>query len=361
MLYRHKITILASIAVLLTGCSDDAPPAPKAIPVLATPVVLEDVPLFLESTGKLNASTVVSIIPEVSGRLIEAHVKDGAVVHKDQQLFRVDSELYEIALRQAKAQFDLDKANLEATVRKAERYETLSQKDLISKQEWDELQTKVAAAEATLEQDAARLQAAQRDLNHCTITAPTTGRVGSTSLDVGNWVSPSTLLTTICECNPISVQFTLTEKEFSQLMRTKSTDFIPIEMCSLCEEGSHARGEVTFIDHSFDPQTGLLKLSGKFPNPNWRFLPGQHVHIKVPVSTIQAAHVLPTRAVKNNQEGSYVFVIKEDETVEQRQVKIGEEYDTKVVVIEGLKEGERVVTEGHLRLFPGIRVEVKSE
>lgn len=348
------------LILLLAACSShEEVPTSKATPVLSATVALEDVPLFLESVGKLNASTYVAIFPQVSGMLLDCCVKEGSAVHKGDVLFKIDPQPYLVVLRQAKAQLALDQSTLDTARKKLSRYESLLKKDLISQQEWDELSAHVAAAEAVVEQDSAKLQQAKRDLSHCNITAPVNGRMGRCTLDAGNLVvvGQSTPLTTVSELNPISVAFTLTEKEFHQLNNHRAVGAIPLEMCSLCHS-IHAQGKITYIDHNFNPQTGLLHLGGSFPNPNKQFLSGQNVRIKIPVTILSQVKVIPASAVKINQIGPYVFIIKADNTIELRQVILGEEFDNKVVVTEGLQAGERIVTEGHARLFPGILVEV---
>lgn len=360
-----SITI-AIIGTMLTACSSQSTNemfTPPVIPVHAETVKTQDVPLHFESIGTLKPSVIVEIRPQVNGMLQEAHFKEGQFVKKGTLLFTIDSASYTIRLQETEAQLNQAKAALEIALKKVERYRQLSNKDLIPQQEWDELQSQVTKHEAQIQGDEAKVASAKLDLQHCEITAPISGRISKISIHPGNLVAAAqtTSLTTISNTNVLNVEFTLTEREFQQLSAEHRHGNYPIEICPFCSQNDVSKGNLTFLDNSFDAQTGLLHLQGKMLNDHHRFLPGQHVHVRIPIQITHDALVIPQKSVKINQQGPYVFVIKDDKTVEIRHVKIGEEIGENVVILEGLAPRELIVTEGHLRLSPGLKVEIKAE
>lgn len=358
--------IIVILGAMLTACSSETPSAnnaPPPIPVHIADVVQQDVPLYFESLGTLQPSVLVEVRPQVSGMLQEIHFTDGQSVKKGDRLFTIDPQSYSIRLHEMEAIYLQNKASLDIAQKKLARFSSLSKKDLIPQQEWDELQALVARGEAQILGDEARVETAKLDLEHCSIKAPISGKAGKAAIDSGNLVldrQPKALVT-LSNIDKLSVAFTLTEREFQQLTPEHKQGNYPFEVCTFCNSTEISKGTLTFLDHSFDGQTGLLQLQGELSNKSGKFLPGQYVRVRIPIQVIQNAKVVPQKSVKINQAGPYVYVVKEDNSVELRKVQLGEEIDGKVVVSDGLNPGEKVVTDGHLRLSPGLKVEIKTE
>lgn len=356
--------ILAA-AILLTSCASEseAPKfTPPPVPVITSEAKKQDVPLYFESLGTLKPAVLVEVRPQVSGMLQEVHFTDGQHVKAGDPLFTIDKSTYLISLQEAEAQLAQDQAAFDTASRKAARFSSLSKKDLIPQQEWDEIQSQVARNEAQLMGDQAKVATAKLNLQRCVIASPIDGRAGKVVIHAGNLVgsSQSTPLVILSDVDDLVVDFTLTEKEFQQLTPEHHQGSYPLEVCSYHCVDHKASGTLTFLDSTFDVNTGLLHLQGSIKNDQLKYLPGQHVRVRIPVLVKHDLLVVPQKAIKINQSGPYVFIVKTDLTVELRSVKLGDEIEKNVVVLEGLAAGDKVVTEGHLRLYPGLAVEIKS-
>lgn len=351
-----------SIVSLLFSCSNDPEHgafAPPAIPIVATEVQLRDVPLYIDAVGSIKAAQTVEIRPQVSGRLLEIHFKEGDQVKKGDPLFTIDATTYLIKQKEAESQLAQDKASLETALKKYDRYEKLSKKELVPQQEWEEIQAAVEKGKAIIAADEARLQGANRDVDHCTIEAPIDGTIGRSSVDPGNLITEqqTTPLATLSDIRTLYVDFALTEKEFVQLQRREGME---IQVCPLCGIAKKAEGVISYVDHQFDPKNGMVTISAKIDNEKREFLPGQGVKVLIPVHTIIQAKLLPQKSVKINQNGPYVYVVQADDSVAIRQLELGDEEGEDVIIKEGVEPGEKVVVEGHLRLAPGMKVVVKG-
>lgn len=358
--------IMICLTLILSACSSQPSQSgykPPSIPVFVAEGQKQDVPVYIESLGILKPSAVVDIRPQVSGMIREVHFNDGQDVHAGAKLFTVDPEPYLIKLQETEALLAQNKATLNSSKKKLERYTSLSKKDLIAQQDWDELESQVMKNQAIVKGDEAKVASASRDLNNCIIRAPMEGRTGKAMVHPGNLVSASqpAPLVILSNYDSLVVEFTLTEKEFQQLTDDHMNGSHPVEICSFCQQGERTKGTLTFLNNSFDTDTGLLLMHGKLQNEEHLYLPGQTVKVKLPMSVLEDVTLIPQKAVKINQSGPYVYTVKEDNTVEIRQLKLGEEFEDKVVVLEGLAPGEKIVTDGHLRLAPGLSVEIKNQ
>lgn len=361
----RAVAIIALLGIALTACSESSSGnrAMPTVPVHAEVVQQQDVPLYFESLGTLRSAEWIEIKPQVSGRLETVHFTEGHNVKKGDLLFSIDPQVYKIKLQEAEAQLAQDKAATEIARKKLERYQELSKKDLISQQEWDEMQSDLAVKEAQFHGDEARVAAAKLDLEHCSICSPIDGRTGKVLIHPGNLVADTQegSLVTISNIEDLVIEFPLTEREFQQLKPEHLLGDFMIQVCSFADHCKTAKAHLTFLNNTFDEQTGLLHLQAKLENNNGQFLPGQHVKLRIPIQVLEGAKIISQKCVKINQKGPYVFLIKDDNTVEIRQVSLGDEIEEKVVVLDGLGTGDKVVTEGHLRLAPGMPVEIKTE
>lgn len=359
---RTKL-ILLSIAVscVLAGCNSQ-PNATghemPSVPVIAATPVIKDITVYLESVGTLHPSVYMEIRPQVSGTIDKVFVKEGQTIQKGTPLFKIDAALYEMKVSEATAQLAMDRAGFEAARKKMNRYRGLAEKDFISETEWDELQAQVDRAKAAIELDEARLSASQIDLEHCTLRSPIDGRVGKLDANPGQLVSSAqaTPLATISKMDPLVIEFTVTEKEYSKI---DSWD-LPIEMQPLCASGLCKGGTITFLDNHFDTKTGLLLIRGNVSNADGSLRPGQSVRARVPISVVLNAKLIPQKAIRYNQQGPYVYVVQPDSTVVLRQLILGDEQGVDQIVQEGVDPEELIIVDGHLRLSPGVKVEVKS-
>jgi multidrug efflux system membrane fusion protein len=355
-----KTTLLIFLsAVFLTGCESkqessqtEAPP----IPVLATAPVIKDIPVYVESIGTLSPSIFMEVLPRVEGAVTEVLVSEGDWVKNETPLFKIDSRPYAIKLQEAEAQLAMDKASSQAAQKKYQRFKQLAQKDLVAQTEWDELESQLEITFANIELDEARVNAAKLELERCTICSPVEGRVGKLDVHPGLLVSPGQKpLATVVKMDPLIVEFTVTEKEYPKVPREK----LEFEIQSLCSKEVCNKGVVTFMDNHFDSKTGLLLVRGKISNPEYAWRPGQSIRVRFPIGVNSDAKLIPQKSIRYNQSGPYVYAVQQDKTIAFRQVILGTETGSDVIVLEGLNPSEPIITDGHLRLSPGIKVEIK--
>lgn len=355
------ILLTCTLSYLLTGCKSD-PSKPMegmpAIPVIAAPPTIKEITVYVESVGTLHPSVTMEIRPQVGGTIENVLVDEGESVQPGTPLFQIDPTTYELKVREAKAQLAINQAGLQAAQRKLERFRALAQKDLISQTEWDELEAQVAKAQAAVHLDEARLSSAALDLGNCTLQSSVEGRVGKLDAHPGLLVSggQTTPLATIAKMDPLTIEFTLTEKEYPKI---RSWD-TPFEMQPLCSTCAFQTGAITFLDNHFDAKTGLILVRGKIANPEYALRPGQSVRVRIPISVSSNAKLIPQKAIRYNPQGPYVYIVQADNTVVLRQVILGDEDGSDQIVLQGIDPEERIIIDGHLRLSPGSKVEVKS-
>jgi multidrug efflux system membrane fusion protein len=259
-------------------------------------------------------------------------------------------------LQEAEAQLAMDKASSQAAQKKYQRFKQLAQKDLVAQTEWDELESQLEITFANIELDEARVNAAKLELERCTICSPVEGRVGKLDVHPGLLVSPGQKpLATVVKMDPLIVEFTVTEKEYPKVPREK----LEFEIQSLCSKEVCNKGVVTFMDNHFDSKTGLLLVRGKISNPEYAWRPGQSIRVRFPIGVNSDAKLIPQKSIRYNQSGPYVYAVQQDKTIAFRQVILGTETGSDVIVLEGLNPSEPIITDGHLRLSPGIKVEIK--
>lgn len=357
----QKAALILTASLLLCGCSnekDQKKMEAPAVPVFAVPAYVKDIPVYVESIGTLQPSVQIEVRPQVNGLLKEVFVLEGQKVEEGTPLFQIDEKPYAIKVQEAKAQLAIDQAALTAAEKKSERYRTLAEKNLIAEIEWDELQTQQEKATALLKLDEAKLSAALLDLERCTLKSPVDGILGKVDVRAGQLIAngQAAPLSVISNLDPLLAEFTLTEKEFIKLPEGQ----LEIEITPLCDECQVRRGSLTFLDNQFDSKSGQLLVRGKLANPDLKLRPGQGIRVKLAIALHRDAILIPQKTIRYSPQGPYVYVVQADNSVAFRQVKLGDEVGEEVVALEGVNKDELVITEGHLRLAPGTKVEVKK-
>ncbi len=355
-----KLFLLFSTVLILTACQNKpkvAPSPPPAVPIKAVSPVTKDLTLYVDSVGSLKPLVSLEIRPQVSGPLKKVMIKEGDWVKAGAPLFQIDSKPYAIKVQESKAQLAMEQADDQAIQTKLNRFKELANKNLIAQTEWEDLNTQAQKAHAGILLNQARLHSAKLDLEHCTLFSPMDGRIGKIDVHPGGLVTANQAepLATLSKLDPLIVEFTVTEKEFSQIPHKQGK----IELVSLYDPETCMQGHLTFLDHHFNEQTGLLMVRGLVPNPDDTLRPGQSVKIKLPVQTEKNALLIPQKAIRYNQEGPYVYVVQPDSTVVLRPLVLGREEEEEQIVLQGLDREEKIVLDGHLRLSSGIKVEIK--
>ena len=330
------------------------------VPVLAATVQQKPMPVQIETVGRVEAIATVAVRSRIDGVIRRVAVEDGQQVEAGDLLFELDDQEAQAELQTAAANLARDRAQLEIAKRDEERMQPLAAKDFASRQQLDQLRTNVTATEATAAADQAQLEAARIRLSYTRILAPIDGRIGTIASKVGSSIRPNdtTALMTINQLQPIYVSFAVPQRHLGDLQDAMAVGELPVTATIPGREAEPQSGKVSFIENLVDPSTNTLSVKASFPNQQNRLWPGQYVTVVVTLWVDPAAIVVPGEAVQMGQEGSYVFVIRSDDTVEMRPVEVARTAGQEAVIADGLSVGERIVTEGQLRLEPGSKIEI---
>jgi multidrug efflux system membrane fusion protein len=361
---RSGVPSVAALSLCLLigyGCERNAPASlerPPA-PVSVAQAIAQDVPVYLDAIGKVVAREVVSIQPQVSGRITQIHFVDGADVKVGQVLFTIDARPYQAQLNAALANLAQARAALELARVNFSRVESVTDPRAVSRQDYDAKKNAVAVAEAQVQQNQAAVDNARLNLDYCTIRSPINGRAGQRLVDLGNVVAPNNSpLLVIQRLDPIYADFTITEKDLSAVQQNMARRTLRVEV-RLPDERDEARGgELTFIDNAVQEGTGTVKLRATVVNRDRRFWPGRFANIRLILGTHRNAVLVPAAAPQMSAKGSFVYVVKEDSTAELRPVTLAQRHGDLVVVERGVKAGERVVTNGQLGVTPAGKVRI---
>ncbi|HEY3662958.1 MAG TPA: efflux RND transporter periplasmic adaptor subunit [Chthoniobacterales bacterium] len=342
------IAILLLVRVLTSA--HKAPPPPQPRPVTVAQVTTKDVPLYLDEIGTCAANESVQVQAQVSGQIVSRDFKDGAYLKKGDLLFTIDQRPYQAALDSAKADNMLAEANLK-------RQMVLAAKDVTAAQDLD-------TAKANAMKTQAAVEAAQVNLDYCSVRSPIAGRAGLRQVDVGNTVSAgsgSAVLVQIDNLDPIYTDFTVSEPDVPLVRRYLGGPNVKVLTETPNTNAPPRSGTLYFIANTVTPGTGTVQARGVTPNPDHLFWPSEFVQVRLVLDILKNAILVPSDAVQIGQNGPYVFVVKPDQTLDLRPVTPGQRQDGELTVItKGLKPGETVVTAGQLQLAPGTRVAIKS-
>lgn len=403
---------LASMALLalmtMTGCMNKAAPAaferPPA-PVTVSEAAMQDVPVYLDAIGKTVARETVAIQPQVSGRILKIHFTDGANVKKGDMLFTIDPAPFEAAVseaqanvtksvalkKQAEANMNRDLAVAKWNALQVKRYAQLVSAGVVPREQYEQLAATADSSNATVEADKAAVHSADESikadnaavdrakvqLSYCYIKSPIDGRAGQRLVDVGNVVNPggssgnntsgsanssgppSNALLVIERLDPIYADFTISQNDLSKVQEQMHAGTLKTEV-RLPETEEMVAGQLTFLDNSVQNQTGQVNLRATVPNSDRKFWPGRFVNIRLVLNTIRGAVLVPATAPQMSAKGSYVYVVKADMSVDQRQVTLGQRHGDQIVIEQGLQSGERVVTNGQVGVTPGGKVRIDT-
>jgi multidrug efflux system membrane fusion protein len=392
-------TGLCAVALVLAGCGDrggDGPaakaaPRPLAVPVTVSDVVARDVPVQVRAIGNVQAYATVSVLSLVGGELLKIHFVEGQDVKTGDLLFTIDPRPFQATLQQAQAQLAQHQAQIaqaqanltrdtaqweNARVEEA-RYKKLADGGFVAREQYDQVRTNEASLAATIEADRAAVNTARAvvqadqamienarlQLSYTEIRAPIDGRTGNLLIHQGNVVKANDVgnpLVVITRIRPIYVAFAVPEQYLGRIKRYRAAGELAVAVTTQGPAERTDRGELSFINNTVDAATGTIQLKATFPNADNALWPGQFVSVVLTLTTERAALVIPSQAIQPGQQGPYVFVVKPDLTVESRPVVVAFADGADSVIAKGLAAGERVVTDGQLRLVPGARVEIKA-
>lgn len=350
------------LVAALAGASCGGKKDPRAFerppaPVTTAQAVARDVPVYLDEVGKCVAREVVSVQPQVSGRITQLHFTDGADLKKGDLLFTIDPRPFEAQLHAAEADLARASAALNLARTQWSRAETLIQTKAISQEEYDTRKNAVDLSQAQVHQATASTETARLNLEYCSIRTPIDGRAGRRLVDVGNVVTANTTtLLTIERLDPIYADFTVAQNDLTAVQKNMRQGDLKVEVRLPEEPDRPVLGALTFLDNAVADATGTVTLRATVPNGEHRLWPGRFVRVRLLLSTIPGAILVPALAPQLSGKGPFLYIVKPDATAEMRPVKTGQRQGDFVVIQEGVKVGESVVVTGQLGVTPGGKV-----
>jgi len=370
------------------------------VPVVVATVMQKDVPVNIDVIGNVEAYSTISVKAQVGGQLTKVYFQEGDYVKKDDALFTIDPRPFQAQLSQAQAQLGQaqansardsaalsqaqanlarDTANQKYAETEAGRYTKLFDQGIVSREQTDQMRANSDALNQTILADKAAIESARAQIGadkaaianaeamvenakvqmeYTAIRSPIDGRTGNLAVKQGNIVTPNTMeLMTIAEVHPIYVTFSVPEAQLGEIKKYMAQRKLAVQAQSQDAGANGETGVLTFIDNSVDASTGTIKLKGTFENRDNTLWPGEFVRVSLRLTTRPNAVVVPNQAVQTGQDGQFVYVVKQDRTVEMRPVVTSTRVDQDLVVDSGLAPGEIIVTEGQLRLAPNSRVQ----
>ena len=338
------------------------PSASEGVPVTVAKAQRKTVPIVLRAIGNVQAYSTVAVKSRVDGQIFEAGFKEGQMVHKGDQLFTIDPRPFDAAVRQADAALARDKAQLEGAQLDLTRYSQLAKSGFAAQQKYEESKTAVESLDATVKADQAAIETAKLNQSYASIRSPIDGRTGSVLIHPGNLVkaNDTNALVVINQVKPIYVSFSIPEQYLTEISQRTASSPLQVEARLGDEDEQPMIGQLTFVNNAVDTTTGTIMLKATFANDDERLVPGAFVHVRVILKTLENALVVPTPAIQVGQSGNYVYVVGADDTAQLHPVGGLIDLGNETVVTSGLNEGDRIVTDGQLRLRPGIRVAPKQ-
>ncbi len=366
--------IVVVLALLAGGMywwstSANKPASPKGPPSGMTPMVpvrvqaavSESLDIYLRGLGTVTAFNTVTVRSRVQGELMEVLFKEGDSVRAGDVLARIDPRPFEVALNQALGAQQQNEAQYENAKRDLQRYQTLRKQDSIAPQLLDTQAALVRKFEGLIKSDQATVDNARLQLSYTTITAPIAGRLGLRRVDAGNLVNANDPagVVVITQTQPIAVMFTLPENDLPAVREPMLTgQTLAVDAYDRADMNRLAQGKLLSIDNQIDIATGTVKLKAEFANQTDALFPNQFVNVRMKVRTLQNALTIPAASVQQGNRGAFVYVVEADDTAAVKPVKIGDRSGERVVVLDGIKVGDRVVLEGTDRLRAGAKVRV---
>ena len=366
-LLGYGILLLIGAALVLWLVFRSGPQTPQTgrfqsggpMPVGTAAVEKGDMPVVLSGLGTVTPLAMVTVKTQINGQLIEVAFKEGQMVSKGDFLAQIDPRPYQVALAQAEGQLAKDQAVLKNSEVDLARYKTLVAQNSIARQTLDTQAALVQQNRGTVQADQAQVDTQKLNLTYCRIVAPVSGRVGLRQVDPGNYVQTSDAngIIVITQLQPISAIFTLPEDKLPAVaQRVHGGASLAATAFDRTGTTRLAVGRLETIDNQIDPTTGTVKLRAIFDNPEQTLFPNQFVNIQLLVDTVRGADLIPNSAVQRGAPGTFVYVVKPDETVTAQPVTLGPGDDRRIVVTKGLDPGQLVVTDGADRLKEGAKV-----
>lgn len=355
LLIRQRSAAQAKAAQVAAAAAQN-----RAVPVSTVPVVVRDVPVFLDGLGNVNALNTVTVKTRIDGQLLRFNFQEGQLVRTGEEIAVIDPAPYEALLAQAEATRFKDAATLENVKHDLQRYYDLYKAGVGSEQQYSTQKSLVGVSEGTIKADDAQIQQAKLNVAYCHIKSPITGRIGIRAVDPGNMVhaSDSNGLVVITQMAPIAALFTLPEDRLPSVTGHTRGEGLPVEAWSRDSTQKLATGRLMTIDNQIDPNTGTFRCKAVFDNKDGVLFPNQFINARLQVDVRRGALTVPTAAIQHGAQGTYVYVVNQDKSVSMRYVQVALSEGTMSVLAGGVAAGDQIVTDGADKLQPKSKVEI---
>jgi RND family efflux transporter MFP subunit len=357
---------VATIAVVLSGCKRAAAPVAPPLPeVVVTDVVQRNVPVYSESVGTTEGFVNADIYPKITGYLLKQNYSDGDRVRAGQLLFQIDDREYKAGLDQALGDLGQKQADYKKNRQDLDKYTPLYEQQVISKQEFDHITQTTRASAAAVASAEAAVETAKLNEQWTQVTSPIDGVAGIAKAQVGDLVSPTMLLATVSQLDPIKVEFPVSEKTYLHFADQINQDPLgrnspKLEM--ILSDGSTYKypGHISNVNRQVEIQTGTIEVQGIFPNPGHVLRPGMYAKVRAAAEVRQNALLVPQEAVLETQGQYQVAIVGSDDKVTMRTVVVGQQAGGLQIIEKGVSPGERVITEGLQKVSDGMEVRLQS-
>ncbi len=359
---KNARAVLWLVPLFGAACGKPTVPPKPPVPVTVAVAARGDAPYVVRANGLVEPVQTVAVQSQVGGVLKEVRFREGDEVQAGQVLFEIDPVPYRAAAQQARAVLARDKAQHDAAVRDAERYQALAQRDFVTRSQADQSAANAAALKAVVDADQANVENAQFNLDNATIRAPVGGKTGSVLVRQGNLVRPNaaTPLVVINQIHPILVRFSVPQRELALVQKHSSERALQATALPGQGTGAPVLGTLSFVDNGVDTTTGTVMLKARFANDENLLWPGQFVAVELEVYRQANAVLVPTPSVQTGQDGLFVFVVDTDGKAQVQPVTAGRAVGDLTLIESGLKGGEQIVVDGQSRLTVGVKVEIKK-
>ncbi len=354
---KAKFFLLGMVLVVSACKTPEEKKEPAPAKVVLSKAYSKTMPYVVRTIGNTSPFASVQVRPQVGGEIMGYYFEDGGLVDIGDLLYTIDPRPYEAFLEEALGQYEQAKASLAYNEQKVERYKGLLPEDYVSILDYEQYLSEKEISSGQVIQYEGAVKDAQVNLGYCTIYSPLKGICNRHTYDPGNIVTANeeTPLLTINQIDPIYALFTVSEKYFPEIYRyhRKSEKGLTVVIRIMGEEKETYTGVLDFLDNTVNAATGTLLMRAIFPNADAWIWPGQFVHVDIQLYEISNAILVPELAIRRDVEGAYLFVAKEDGTVQQQRVSLGQNFDGEQIIMEGVKAGESVVVQGQLALSDG--------
>ncbi|MGD9975933.1 MAG: efflux RND transporter periplasmic adaptor subunit [Desulfatirhabdiaceae bacterium] len=375
--YKHapiQAVLILVMAMMMLACdaknnpsaqksASPGKPAPRAVPVMTAGAVTKTIPVEIRAIGNVESASTVAIKSRVTGELRDIHFREGQDVKKGDLLFTIDPRTFQAGLREARARLEKDRALTAKAVEDLRRYEVLIQKQFISQEAYEQVKASLDALEATVAADEAVVENAALQLGFTSIVSPISGRTGAILITAGNMIKANddnNALVVIQQVQPIYVSFSVPENHLSEINRRIRKEAPAVQVAINGSSTFSETGRLTFVDNAVDSRTGTIRLKAVFDNSSRQLWPGQFVDVILILGNLQDAVLVPSQAVQTGASGPFAYVISASQTAEFREIRVGPAFNGETVIKNGIQSGETVVVDGHLRLTPGVSVDIKN-